>query len=362
MQLFLDIIRIVLLCVVGIIASNYKYRLSQASNWWIFALVLLVCIIPTGGDYVHYKTVLDEFKSSGFTANLEEGYIPILQISWNYTVFRIIIWGGALLLLPVIFRRLGIFMNTGLFFFAFLFVYIFSYARVSLAMSFVILGYSFLIGSTQKDFKINFIRVLTGVIILYFSIFFHKSIGFMILCIPLSFLNLKSRHFIILAVLFPLLVYVANHYLIDYLFELQYVEDNELLSEAITVQSEGSKMVYGLGKNLGQFLLYSPLYLLQLFFQYDIHKGKITVNKNQKRVLDFAFFIVYLSSVFAFLDFGTRVMYYRFLFMAYLPTIIACSSILNDQILYRKKYKQVMIIAIVAQVYCMAYDAYLGAL
>lgn len=361
MDLFQDIIRIVLLCVVCIIASNNKYCLTHASRRWIFALILLICLIPTGGDFVHYETVFRDFKSSGFTANLEDGYIPILQISWTYTVFRILIWGSALGLVLFTFRRLGISVNTGLFFFSFLFVHIFSYARASLAMAIVITGYSFLIGSTQKDSKINIFRWLLAFAILYISLLFHKSIGFMLLCIPLSFWNLKSKDFIILAVLFPVLVFFANHYLLDYLFGLQYVNDDELISNAITVQSEGNKMVYGLGKNLGQYLLYAPLYLLQLFFQYDIHKGVITVSRNGKRVLDFAFFIVYLSSVFAFLDYGTRVMFYRFLYMAYLPTIIACSTILNSEKMYSKKYKLVMIIAIVAQVYCMSYDTYLNA-
>lgn len=362
MELFQDIIRIVLLCVVCIIASGNKYRVLHLSNWWIIAILLLICLIPTGGDYVHYETVFNEFKSSGLTANLENGYIPILQISWSYTVFRIIVWGGALGLVLFTFRRSGISINTGLFFFAFLFVYIFSYARVSLAMAFVIAGYTFILGSIQKNSKISLLRLLLGIAILYVSLLYHKSIGFMLFCIPLSFLNLKLRDFIILAALFPLLVYFANHYLIEYLFGVQYVENDELISDAITVQSEGNKMIYGLGKKLGQYLLYSPLYLLQVFFQYDIHKGNIAINKNEKRVLDFAFFIVYLSSVFAFLDFGTRVIYYRFLYMAYLPTVLACSSILNSKMVYGKKYKLVMTIAIVAQVYCMAYDTYLTAL
>ena len=362
MELFQDIIRIVLLCVVCIIASGNKYRVLHLSNWWIIAFLLLICLIPTGGDYVHYETVFNDFKTSGFTANLEEGYIPILQISWSYIVFRIIIWGSALGLVLFSFRRLGISINTGLFFFASLFVYIFSYVRVSLAMAIVIAGFSFLIGSTQKNSRISILRLLIGIALLYVSLLFHKSIGVMVLCIPLSFLNLKSKDFIILAMLFPVLVFVANHYLMDYLSGLQFIEDNELISEAITVQSEGDKMVYGIGKKMSQILLYSPLYILQIFFQYDIYKGSITINKGEKRALDFAFFIVYLSSVFAFLNFGTRVIYYRFLYMAYLPTILACSSILNSKMMYKSKYKIVMIIAIVAQVYSMAYDTYLTAL
>lgn len=362
MELFQDIIRILFLCVVCFIASNYKYRSSHVSNWWIIALLLMICLIPTGGDYVHYEIVYKDFKSSGLTANLEDAYVPILQISWSYTIFRIIIWGGALGLVLFTFSRLGISLNTGLFFFASLFVCVFSYARVSLAMAFVITGYSFLIGSNQKSSIIIVFRLLIGGAILYFSLFFHKSIGFMVLCIPLSFLNLKPKGFILLTILFPVLVYFANHYLLDLLYGLQFIEDEELITDAIVTQSEGEKMVYGLGKTISQYLLYSPLYLLQLFFQYDINKGTIVINRSQKRVLDFAFFIVYFSSVFAFLDFGTRVFYYRFLFMAYLPTILACSSILKSKMTYRTKYKLVMLIAIVAQVYSMAYDTYLTAL
>ena len=362
MELFQDIIRILLLCVVCFIASNYKYRSSHVSNWWIVALLLMICLIPTGGDYVHYETVFKDFKTSGLTANLEDGYIPIIQMSWSYTVFRFFVWGSALGLVLFTISRLGISTNTGLFFFAFLFVYIFSYARVSLAMAIVITGYSFLIGSTRKNSRITLFRLLIGGAFLFISLFFHKSIGFMVLCIPLSFLNLKLRDFILLAILFPILVYFANNYLLDYLYGLQFIEDDELISEDITTYNEGDKMIYGLGKKISQYLLYSPLYLLQLFFQYDINRGNITINNSEKRVLNFSFFIVYLSSVFAFLDFGTRVFYYRLLYMAYLPTILACSSILKSKMTYRTKYKLVMLIAIVAQVYSMAYDTYLTAL
>ena len=229
-------------------------------------------------------------------------------------------------------------------------------------MAIVITGYSFLICSSPKNFQLKLLRLLIGIAILNISLLFHKSIGFMVICVPLSFLNLKLRDFIILAVLFPVLVYFANNHLIDYLFDLQYVKEEELISRAITVHSEGDRMIYGIGKKMGQYLLYSPLYLLQFFFQYDIHKGNIKVNKAEKRTLDFAFFIVYLASVFVFLDFGTMVFYYRFLYMAYLPTILACSSILNSKMMYKRKYKIVMNVAVVAQVYCMIYDIYLTAL
>lgn len=355
-----DIVRIILLCLACFLASKNKYRNSHANNLLIVVLLLLICLVPTGGDYQHYQQVFEQFKLHGDTANLEDGYVPLLIVSGNYTIFRMIIWGAAIMLFLLSLRKSDIKQSVGLYFFAFLFVYIFSYARVSLAMAIAFLGFSIILGSTNKRNKNIIIRWALGAAILYASLFFHKSIGFMLLCVPFAFMNLKKKHFIVLALLFPALVYFANHYMINYLFDVKNVVDDELLSRAITVHSEGSKMLYGLGKILGQLLLYAPLYLLQLFFQRDILQGKIIVNRVEKRVLDYAFFIIYFSSVFAFLDFGTRVIYYRFLYMAYLPTVVACSSILNNRATYERKYQIVLQLALLAQLYSMAYDAYLA--
>ena len=107
----------------------------------LFFFSILFCLIPFwGGDYFHYMEIFPMLKQGWNQLNVEEIYEFFARYSPDYHFFRFIIWGTAFWLVCKCIRILHLNFDLSIFFFTSLFLYKFSYARVSLCMAIMYLG------------------------------------------------------------------------------------------------------------------------------------------------------------------------------------------------------------------------------
>ena len=119
-------------------------RVSKANITFSKVCIFLFCIFAFyDTDYFHYREIMD--LSFDDYAHLEDVYKYIIDfVDRNYTLFRTIVWGGALCIFIQTIKRLKIEQASALALFSFIIITKFAYARVSLGFAVLMFGIAYL--------------------------------------------------------------------------------------------------------------------------------------------------------------------------------------------------------------------------
>lgn len=316
-------------------AIHSPYRVPRPQRRLSYLIIILFCLFSFwGSDWFHYAEKYS-LMVEDYQTTIESVYYFIAQnLSPNYLVFRMVIWGGGLILLYFTVKRLDINIDLFLLVFGCIWVIYFSYARVSLAMAVLFFGSSFLIKPIGKNYIFSYI---IGVALIALSIYFHKSALWGVAIVTLSaFTNrLGKKASILFVLLFPLLVYFVRGFLIDFMASGFDAEEGLIESYASSGQTylDRSSGERGLGSTLQRLLEVVPLYLLALFtLGRSLNTGIDAASKESRFYSRILFYCVLLSSVFLFdLGMNTRVVYIRFIRFSIIPASIVLSCLLSKQ-------------------------------
>ena len=230
----------------GITNQKIRHTESSFSNKTsiIWILITIFCVYAGWDtDYQHYYSIYNQIYNntlSIFVSHLEVAYYPFITLSFgNYSLFRLYIWGGAVLLLIFSLKRLNLNCNIAAITFVSFNLLYFSYARVSLAILIYINGLLLL---RQKQNKTSHIAKLWGMILVLVSILFHKSMLFMILLTPMTYIRFTKPKVVFGILLLPAIIIIMK-YASDYiLFEAGNAGDSdELLKIGSTASTYASK-------------------------------------------------------------------------------------------------------------------------
>lgn len=333
----------------------------DSSNRGVTILSMFVFVLFSfwGRDWFGYLNELDVLKFGGRT-NIEDIYFWIAQnLSPNYLIFRLIIWGTSLCVLLHIFKRLSIPTHLAVFFFCTIYIIWFSYARVTAAMVLVYYGLTIL----YKPYKNKILSILLGISAIACAFFFHKSALFGIVVALLTiFVNkFEKKTFIILLLCYPILIYFAKSYLGDFLMVEMESEDGGFGANMASGQRylEKSTGEHGPGYLIQSFLEKFPHFLLAIISLLFIRsKYYLEASNDIKAFIRLQFFIVLLSSLFMFdLGANTGVIYTRFLRFAVIPSCIILTYFYS--IRFKFKYTQIAYyLAFMGTIYAVVYSMY----
>lgn len=301
-----------------------------------------------------------EYLKGGFSGHMEEIYVWIAQnLSPNYIMFRLVVWGGSLCLLLHMFKRLSIPTNLAFFFFCSIYIIWFSYARVSAAMVLVYYGLTVL----YKPYKSKLISILLGLSAIGCAFFFHKSALFGILTALLTLFVTKfeKKTFLFLLLCYPILVLLIQSYIGDFLMVDVNSEEGEFAKNMAAGQRYMGKESHdsGWGVIIQRFLERIPHFLLA-FISFLFMRSKFynDAPNDIKAFIRLQIFIVILSSLFMFdLGVNTNVLFSRFLRFAVIPSCIVLTYFFS--IRYKFKYTQITYyIAFMGTLYAVVYSMY----
>ena len=311
---------------------SIKYRNSQGLYlqvpkthgiipiYWI--VILIFCLYDKcGGDYFHYQEqVHDLYRYTGLGTGLEKVYVWLVnQIGYSYLLFRLAVWGSALLCYRLILRYLKCSSLEAVWIFLLVLLVNFSYARVSLGLALFFNGYVRL--SDPKSRK----DTLLGLCFLVVSCFFHKTIIILLLLSCFSWLKLNKYLIAFLLILFPIIVFVMN----------RYVGDLVLMLEAGTTSAHylgKDAEAQGMAAKLQDFLRYAPIvtFLFLLAKEYFNEEKRAKLPKYVQRLFVLVLVILYASTALSFLNVGSSAISYRIRNMCLLPmTLILIYYIKN---------------------------------
>lgn len=334
---------------------------SGIKNRIIVLLLFVFCLFSFwGADWFGYLNYFLTIKTSGTEhVHMEEFYLWIAEeISDSYLVFRTIVWGTSLLALLCIIKITRIRFDLALFFFATIYLMYFSYARVTLAIVLMCLGYLLLYVEKKRIFNI-----ILGIALLWASFYLHKSaiLGIVSIIAASVFgkMGKKSGKFVLVA--FPIMVFLMMLFFQDYFSEIQNQEEWTLsqYANSSVIYLEKKSQFSGIGTFIQQVVLERiPYYILAFACYREINHPSQAHPSAIKAFMVLLLLNVVFASVFLF-DFGvnTDTIYIRYLRFAQIPALIVLTYMYDNNIqvkLVRVAYKT----GILCCIYSLAYVFY----
>lgn len=266
--------------IVFLLLKGYSrpYKIKKQNRIMAIMLIIVLCVFSyIDGDYFHYK-ILYLQEQYGIKSRLEDVYGWIIHnISPTYTVFRIIVWGSATILLVGAVRRLSDNLNMTLFIFTICYLPWFIYARASLSMAIIMLGLSLLIKPLGSR---RFVSLLLGVALIGSSWFFHQSalIGIVAAVGALAMKNLKKKSTsILIIILVPIAMFVVG-YLLNKFMVMDLESDSSMITSSrrndyFEVDTSSSLLGEGIGFVIQNLLSLGSLYLSAFLYFLLINDG-----------------------------------------------------------------------------------------
>ncbi len=331
------------------INSHYKYRDQNRVGLLVFILFsILTLTYFADSDYFHYKVRLNEF-SNNISGGIEIIYVWIGEIvSYNYILFRAVIWISALLIFCFIAKILRISINHSLYFLFVVFIGLFAYARASLGMCVLVCGLVLYL----REKKV--LNKLIGLVIFISSCFFHNSLIIAILIGIVSiFLRLNKKNITFLLVLSVLMSVIITEVFV-YLLSNP-LSDAYLMTKLSYYTSEsysGSSDVTLLGKvrgllEIGIFVL-PVYYMTKSLLKYE--KSSVSCLRSEIVLNNLCIIIVLLSMAIQSLPLGTNVFAYRIRYMALIPISIVMVSLTDRGMIKFKSFKICLLLGFLYEV------------
>lgn len=254
-----------LLLVMSVVTVKiFSHRLSKE----VINIALLLCLLnylfPMGGtDFYSYK---EEVEASGFTDtsvitqydfHMEKPYYYIINIvANNYLLFRMVVWGGSLLLLWITSIRFKLDKNAFIFYLGISIVHLTSTSRVVLAVALALFGFSYLIWPIANRLG-KLTSYILGSLIMLSSFFFHRSVIFLLIVMLLSLVEFNKRTIWLFVLFVPTLFVVVISGIFDIVFTSD-MSDASLLDKdtALYYLNSEKKSSLGIGRMLELILKY----------------------------------------------------------------------------------------------------------
>lgn len=301
---------------------NTKRYLKKKIDYGFLSLIILYILTAFyNGDYWHY--LLYVFKLDMRYAPSEEIYDKIVALAGeNYMFFRLIVWGGALMLFIKTAQCCKLNVNSSLYFLFAMYIGVFDYARATLAMAVYFCGFAMLTTST----KVNLIKIISSLLIICLSYTFHTSMSVVIAMTIIIFIPLNKKMLLIMLIAIPMLMSILNVLLSVFLgYNLETMAS--VYEKIEEYQSFETIREYSFLENVRLTWLYCTFFVPFIFSTY------IMFFKNKfeqfpfyvKSFYKIIFAIIMLAVSTKSMGFNNNVLFYRYLYISMIPlTLLVC--------------------------------------
>ncbi len=306
---------------------------------YFIAYAVFYCVNP---DYFRYREWLNVDDFLFWTK--ENFYIHVvlfcrsLPFDYPFELFRLIVWGGAVLISFLTFRLYRGLLLPGL---ALLFLFVlttntFSYSRSSLAMAIYFFGIA--IVRCQKGIN----KKLLGVGVAMSSFFFHHEMILAISVMPFLFIPFERKSFSFLSIFGLIIVVVSISYISTNSQFLDLLFDNDDISSKIEDFNEAEQGTFRLSTFINYFKYYYPFFVItKCFWKNMVPHSVVGMYRITYAIImvTVAFMIVY----------GLRSVYtYRVLYISMIPlSLLICYCYYNGY-LKKKELLLMMILALLS--------------
>lgn len=332
--------------------NEISERKEKLALFFVCFFIITHCY---NGDFFHLMHRVYEYSSIPEAYNFgEEIYHKIgLAVGKNYFFFRSIIWGGAFSLFCLTAKR----MNVSVYFSAILLIathpIIFSYARATAAMAVYFYGFSFLC----VPFRNKLVSYIIGVLIIYFSTYFHRSATIMLIMTAMIYIPIRKWSIILIVIAF----FGFSNVFKEMLMNIAMSENTDIeVSNKIVAYSQRS-FKHGLSGIINSTLEYASFYIPFIIVTINIlNNDKFYRIPNYIfRMYKVAAGFVLISLLFFFLGPSYVTFVYRVLFMSMIPITIVIVYLYQSDLLSNTHHKWCVFSGIIYSIVLYLYSIYL---
>lgn len=358
-KVFFDILLYLFLLL--LLRRTLSYKAIRRQELLIgIAIMFILCLFPLwSGDYSHYaEDYLDLLK--GQTTNIEPVYVFVAKhLSFSYYTFRMILWGGSFLAVCYLYKRLKLRESLALFIFASTSIVMFAYARASIAMTFLFVGFSLVVYPINK----KILSYLIGIAMMGASYYFHQSAIYgIIMCLfSLFAYSMNKKRLVLLTII----AIAGFFYMRGRIGEFMMINTGgeEALRVIDRAQFYGSadSSRSGMGAIIEMSLARMIFYLSVLHYLIIVFKRKyFLLPKYIQCFATSTFFIIAFANLFL-LDWGinTYAFYYRLMNFAIIPMVVYLSYCYMKGI-SPKLIRAICLTGIISSLYTLFYSFYIS--
>lgn len=306
----------------------------------LFLLVLVFAIMSwTNGDWMHYRHFVQD--GIGSSESMEDFYNWLKEtVSGNYLLFRIVVWGLALIMLIMAFRLYGIAEYDGLFFLFVVFINYFDYSRSALGIAVYFCGLAVMLSG--KSWK----RRLFGIIVLSCATYFHRSTVVLIMLTPLCFFPINRKTAVPIIIVLILSFMSLKGLFLSFMDKAISSDDAGMADKAsYYINQERGTIVSGsiIGILIG-YWKYSVFYILFIFDTLVIFKREVyrELPSQVKALYNIMASLLILSVMIYYFNIGHLALYYRFLMMLYVPLTVITVYLFSNHYIKRFTYLKLL--------------------
>lgn len=338
------------------VLGKYNTDKVPAYATFCFCISLLVLTIApyTQGDFYHYAEIVQ--TGVGF-AHLEDIYIWLVDVvGRNYFVWRIVVWGTAMLVVYITAKRLDVDVRYTFWVLFFFYINIFSYARASLAFAVYFCGLSFLL-KPGKGLICKIISICFGLLLILSSQYFHSSAFALIAVTIVVLIPLNKKLIPIYAIVGLFLANEVINIIVEKLLSSESMTSEVVAEKFSYSQSSSVDTFSGLSAILNYILQYGAYYIpviiiTKSFYKYS--KQFDVVSRNLYKIIIGLLF----GSAFFLLSEETFLFFYRILYMATIPITLELVYLYTHSFVSRKAFLFCLYWALTNMIYWHVYGIY----
>ena len=312
-------------------------------------------------DFFHYYETMGDYKDGVMESELIGLEMPyqyiIYYLSGNYFLFRLTVWGGSLLLVVLCSRIYGTSAYSTMFLILAGFLIIFSYARATLAMSLYTLGAIIICQSSEHRGAL--LTKLIGIGITALSFYFHRSmLPIIVVTILLILLPYKRNFARVSLYMFPIMVFLFSMLLREAFDEFTLIANTTMDDETGIIRkmeyyTEETTAKSNFNGYIALTLKYSTFYIPLLLIAITLQSSEIVKHVKTRGVYLylFTYFIIVIATSMLFIGIDNDVLFYRYLFMSFIPLCILISYLRQNEILSVKHYNIILTCFIVSSLF-----------
>lgn len=334
----------------GNVTHIYEQENNKTRTILLFCGLLLFALTSfMNGDFFHYYEFMSEYKTRVYgdqERGLEIFYQYLIYfINGNYPLFRLAVWGSSLILIVFAAQKFRVNVYHTLFIILAGYIIVFSYARATLAMAVLSVGLVLASIASLYPFFKRFRSTLVAILIIISSIYFHRSM------LPIIFIAFGwilmpwkrqlSRYSLWL---FPVLVAICSM-ILNIAFEEVFlmantIDDQTGMLDKAEFYAEQEAVETNVNGHIRLALHYSvffvPFVIISIFF-----RSTQTVRMLDNHII-WLYQAIYLLFVFAtsflFVDMDSNVLFYRYLYMTFIPLTILIVYLKDRRLLEKRHY------------------------
>lgn len=347
----------------GNVTNLYVQENSRSRTVFLFCGLLLFALTSfVGDDFFHYYDFMSEYRGQVFgdqEFGLEAFYQYLISyIDGNYFLFRLVVWGGSLILIKYATQLFGANLYHTLFLILAGFIITFSYARATLAMAVLSVGIALVCLASEKNIRKRILYTIVGFAVMACSMYFHRSmLPVIAIAVGWLFMPWKKQIARYSLLLFPIFVAICSAVL-KIAFEELFVVANAMEDETGTLlraeyYAEQDAVVNNVNGLIRLAFHYAAFYLP--FFIIGITTlSKGVVEQMSKRSIwlyQIIFLIFIFATSFLFMEADMGTLLDRYLYMSFIPMSIIIASMKDSKLLSKRQYLWIVVTFILSNLF-----------